>query len=94
MGAARHAAIEGLDAMGQRLITLGGTWLALIVMTIPAALAAAVLWFVMRPFIGAAAHVPGAAAAAAVLIVEALVVTELLGPVYERLDALAVERAE
>jgi hypothetical protein len=29
-----------------------------------------------------------------VLIVEALVVTELLGPVYERLDALAVERAE
>ena len=47
---------RGLDAMGQRLITLGGTWLALIVMTIPAALAAAVLWFVMRPFIGAAAQ--------------------------------------
>jgi hypothetical protein len=32
--------------------------------------------------------------AAAVLVTETVVVTELLGPMYERLDALDVERAE
>ncbi|HEY7284136.1 MAG TPA: hypothetical protein VH497_01745, partial [Vicinamibacterales bacterium] len=85
---------RGLDAMGQRLITLGGTWLTLIVMTLPAAVTAALVWFVLRYLIGAAAYVPAAAVAVVILVVEALVATELLGPVYERLDALAVERAE
>jgi ABC-2 type transport system permease protein len=85
---------RGLDAMGQRLITLGGTWLALIVMALPAAVTAALVWFVLRYLIGAAAYVPAAAVAVVILVGEALVAIELLGPVYERLDALAVERAE
>jgi ABC-2 type transport system permease protein len=85
---------RGLDAMGQRLITLGGSWLALIVMALPAAVAGGILWFVLRYVIGAAAYVPAAAVATVILIVEAVVVTELLGPVYERLDALSVERVE
>ena len=63
-------------------------------MTLPAALAGAIVWFVLRYVIGAAAYIPGAAAASAVLLVETIVVTELLGPVYERLDSLSVERAE
>jgi len=85
---------RGLDAMGQRLITLGGAWVALIVMTLPAAVAGGILWLVLRYVIGAGAYVPAAAAAAAVLLVETVAVTELLGPVYERIDALDVERAE
>lgn len=85
---------RGLDAMGQRLITLGGTWLALIVMSLPAAITGGLVWFVLRFLIGTAAYVPAAAVAVAILIVEAVVATELLGPVYERLDALSVERAE
>jgi hypothetical protein len=85
---------RGLDAMGQRLITLGGTWLALIVMALPAAITGGLVWFVLRYLIGAAAYVPAAGVAVVILIVEAVVATELLGPVYERLDALSVERAE
>jgi ABC-2 type transport system permease protein len=85
---------RGLDAMGQRLITLGGTWLALIVLALPATITGALVWFVLRYLIGAAAYVPAAAVAVVILIVEAVVATELLGPVYERLDALSVERAE
>jgi hypothetical protein len=85
---------RGLDAMGQRLITLGGTWLALVVMALPAAAAAGILWFVLRLVIGPGAYVPAAAVAAAVLVTETVVVTELLGPMYERLDALDVERGE
>jgi len=37
---------RGLDAMGQRLIMLGGTWLLLIVMTIPGAIAAGMFWLI------------------------------------------------
>jgi len=85
---------RGLDAMGQRLITLGGTWIALIVMALPAAAAAGILWLALRFLIGPGAFVPAAAVAAAILVVETVVVTELLGPMYERLDALDVERAE
>jgi hypothetical protein len=80
--------------MGQRLITLGGTWLALIVMALPAAITGGLVWFVLRYLIGVAAYVPAAGVAVVILIVEAVVATELLGPVYERLDALSVERAE
>ena len=32
---------RGLDAMGQRLIMLGGTWLLLVIMTLPGAIAGA-----------------------------------------------------
>jgi hypothetical protein len=85
---------RGLDAMGQRLITLGGTWLALIVMSLPAAVTGSLVWFVLRYLIGPAAYVPAAVVAVVILIVEAVVATELLAPVYERLDALSVERAE
>jgi len=38
--------------------------------------------------------VPAAAMAAGVLAVEVLLATEALGPVYERLDVMAVERVE
>jgi len=85
---------RGLDAMGQRLIMLGGTWLLLIVMTLPGALAGAIVWFALGTFLGPAALLSGAVVCAVIVGTEVLVATEALGPLYERLDVLAVERAE
>jgi hypothetical protein len=85
---------RGLDAMGQRLIMLGGTWLLLVLMVLPGAIAAAIVWFAFNRFVGPAALVPAALACTVVVAIEVLAATEALGPAYERLDALAVERAE
>lgn len=85
---------RGLDAMGQRLIMLGGTWLLLILMTVPGAFAGAIVWFAFRTFLGPGALLPGAIVCAVALGIEVLVAIEALGPLYERLDVLAVERAE
>ena len=85
---------RGLDAMGQRLIMLGGTWLLLILMTLPGALAGAIVWFAFRTILGPGALVPGAIVCAVIVGIEVLVATEALGPLYDRLDVLAVERAE
>jgi hypothetical protein len=85
---------RGLDAMGQRLIMLGGTWLLLIIMTLPGAFAGAIVWFACRTWLGPGALLPGAVVCAVVVGIEVLVATEALGPLYERLDVLAVERAE
>lgn len=85
---------RGLDAMGQRLIMLGGTWLLLIVGTLPAAIVGAIVWFALRRFVGPAALVLAAATCTAIVAVEVLLATEAIGPAYERLDVLAVERAE
>jgi hypothetical protein len=85
---------RGLDAMGQRLIMLGGTWLLLIVSALPGAIVGGVIWFALQHFVGPAALVPAALACSMVVAVEVLLATEAIGPAYERLDVLAVERAE
>jgi hypothetical protein len=85
---------RGLDAMGQQIIMVGGTWLMLAVAAVPAALAGGLVWFALQWIIGSAALIPGALVAAAVVVVEVLLATEALGPLYERIDILAVERAE
>ena len=85
---------RGLDAMGQRLIMLGGTWLLLILSTLPGAIAGGIIWFALGRFIGPAALVPAAAACTGIVAMEVLLATEALGPLYERLDVLSVERAE
>jgi hypothetical protein len=85
---------RGFDAMGQRIITLAGSWLALLVMALPGAVAGGIVWFVLRLLVGSAALIPAAAVCSGLLLVEVLVITELLGPAYEQLDLLAVERAE
>ena len=85
---------RGLDAMGQRLIMLGATWLLLVISVIPGAVAGAIVWLALRAFVGAAAIVPAALVCAAAVAAEVLVATEALGPAYESLDLTAVERAE
>jgi hypothetical protein len=85
---------RGLDAMGQRLIMLGGTWLLLAIGAIPAAIGGGIVWFAFHWMIGNAALIPGALAATAIVAIEVLLATEALGPAYERIDILAVERSE
>ena len=85
---------RGLDAMGQRLILLGGTWLLLLVILLPGAIGGGIIWFAFRRLLGAAVFVPAALACTAVVALEVLVATEALGPAYERLDILSVERSE
>ena len=81
--------------MGQRLIMLGGTWLLLIVMAVPGAIAGGIIWFAFYRFIGPSALVPAARrVASAIVAVEVLLATEALGPAYERLDIVTVERSE
>ena len=89
-----HQRPRGLDAMGQRLILLGATWLLLIVSVIPGAIAGAIVWFALGPLVGPAAVVPAALVCAAAVAAEVLVATEALGPAYESLDLTAVERPE
>jgi len=80
--------------MGQRLIMLGGTWLLLILSTVPGVLAGGIVWFALGRFIGPAALVPAAVVCTVIVGLEVLLATEALGPAYERLDVMAVERAE
>ena len=85
---------RGLDAMGQRIIMLGGTWLLLVIMVLPAALAGAIVWIALGWFFGPVMLIPAASVSAVIVAIEVLLVTEALGPLYERLDLTAVERAE
>jgi ABC-2 type transport system permease protein len=85
---------RGLDAMGQRLIMLGATWLLLIVSALPGAIAGGIVWYALQRFVGPAALIPAAIVCTAIVGLEVLVATEAIGPTYERLDVLAVERVE
>jgi Putative ABC exporter len=85
---------RGLDALGQRLIMLFGTWIALVISALPGAIAGGIVWLAFARLLGPAAAIPGAVVCCAVMAVEVLLATEALGPAYERLDLTAVERAE
>jgi hypothetical protein len=85
---------RGVDAMGQRLIMLGGTWIMLVLAMAPGAIAGGVLWLAFYRFLGPWILIPAAAVAATIVIVEVLMATEALGPAYERLDITSVERGE
>jgi ABC-2 type transport system permease protein len=85
---------RGIDAMGQRLILLGATWLTLIVMALPGAIVGGAIWFAFHRVAGVAVLVPAALGCTAILALEVLMASEALGPAYERLDLMAVERAE
>jgi hypothetical protein len=85
---------RGLDALGQRLIMLFGTWLALIVSALPGVIAGGVVAFAFWRLLGPAALVPAAIVCTGIMAMEVLLATEMLGPAYERLDLTMVERAE
>lgn len=85
---------RGLDMMGQRLLLLGAVLITLAVFMLPGAIVGGLLWLAFSRFIGAAVLVPGAAICLAIVAVEVLAITELLGPAFERLDLTGVERSE
>ncbi|MGE5244545.1 MAG: putative ABC exporter domain-containing protein [Betaproteobacteria bacterium] len=85
---------RGLDAMGQRLILLAGVMLLLTIAVAPGAIAGGIVWFAFRRVLGLAAIVLGASVCSVVVLVEVLVATEAMGPLYDRIDLVEVERAE
>ena len=89
-----HSRPRGLDAMGQRLIMFAGVLLALVLMMAPGLIAGAIIWFAFRVLVGEAALIPGAIVCLGIVGLEVLVATEALGPAYELMDVMAVERSE
>jgi ABC-2 type transport system permease protein len=69
---------RGVGAMGQRLIVVGATWLILLVVFAPGAIAGWILWLAFHPVIGAWVLIPGAVVGAAIAGVEVLMATEAL----------------
>ena len=63
-------------------------------MTLPGAIAGALIWFALVRWIGPISLVPAALACVVALLVETVAATEALGPAYERIDLTDVERAE
>jgi hypothetical protein len=85
---------RGVDAMGQRLITLGGTWLMLALALLPGIVGGGLLWAAFYRFVGPWILVASAAVCAAIVATEVVMASEALGPAYERLDITSVERGE
>lgn len=85
---------RGVDAMGQRLFMLGATWLMLIFVVAPGAIAGGILWFAFRRLVGWWILIPAAFVCTTIIGVEVLMATEALGPAYERLDLTSVERGD
>lgn len=85
---------RGIDAMGQRLILLAAVLVSLLLFALPGAIGAGVVWLIFYRFAGAIVLVPMGVVFAAIVLVEVLAVTELLGPAYERIDVTSVERPE
>ncbi|MDO8793316.1 MAG: hypothetical protein Q7J25_01700, partial [Vicinamibacterales bacterium] len=75
-------------------ILFGGVMLALIVMVGPGAIAGALIAFVFYRFVGMVSLVPAAVVCLAIVVVEILLVTEMLGAAYDRIDLSRVERGE
>ena len=82
---------RGFDAIGQRLITLGGTGLALLVSLLPGAVAGGLVWLAFVRLLGVIAIVPGAIVATAVIGLEVALATEAVGPLFDKIDVTSVE---
>ena len=85
---------RGIDAMGQRLIMLAAILIAILLFAVPGAVVSGVLWLVFSRFVGNVIFVPLSILFAGIVLLEVLVVTELLGPAYDRIDLTSLERAE
>jgi ABC-2 type transport system permease protein len=82
---------RGIDAMGQRLLMMAGTILALGTALVPAAIAAGLVGFGIYSITQAIPIVIPAVVLAVVMIGECWVAAELLGGVLDRTDVSALE---
>jgi hypothetical protein len=85
---------RGIDAMGQRLLMLGGIMLTLAVSIVPGALLGGAIVLAGRWLLGTTLVILPAAAFAAVIIGECWVATEIIGRVLARTDITAIDAAE
>ncbi len=85
---------RGVDAAGQRVIVLAASWGAMLLALIPGVVVTALLLFFLRPIVGLWALSAGALVTTIGVAGEMLLVTEALGPVYERLDVTSAERPD
>ncbi len=85
---------RGLDALGQRLILLGGVILGVVVLVGPGAIAGGIVTLVLFPLIGAVAVIPASLVCLAVSAIVISIVTEVLGAAFDRMDLAQIEKAE
>lgn len=85
---------RGVDAIGQRLILMGATWLLLVIVMAPGLLVGGGIALACYSLVGPWIVVVSAVSCAVVVAVEVFLVTRALGPVYERLDITSVEQGE
>ena len=91
----RDNEMRGFDSMAQRLILFAVVLLALAAMMSPGAIAGSITGVVLYRVAGSPlALVPAAAVCLVVVGIEVLLATEALGPAFERVDLLAVDRTE
>lgn len=77
---------RGVEVLGQRLVTLFGTWLVLFIAVIPAVIVGGGLGLLLSFPLGAWGMTIGALAAAAVLCAEAAAAIFMLGKAFDRFD--------
>ncbi|MDO8835015.1 MAG: putative ABC exporter domain-containing protein [Vicinamibacterales bacterium] len=85
---------RGIDAMGQRLLMLGGIMLTLAFSVIPGALLGGAIVLAGRWLFDTTLVILPAAAFAAIVIGECWVATEIIGRVLARTDITAIDAAE
>ena len=85
---------RGVDAVGQRLVLLAANWLGLLVALAPGVAMTFVLSLLLRPILGRLFLPVGALVTTITVVVEMVLVTTALGPVFERLDITSVERPD
>lgn len=84
----------GVDVMGQRMLMMVASFLALAITLLPPAILAVVLAFVLRLFTGEFPVVLPGLLAAAVLLGEALIGSELIGQILDRTDVSALDPSD
>ena len=85
---------RGVDAVGQRLILLAANWMGLLLALTPGLLLSAGLSALLRPIVGPWILPVGAVLTSMIVVGEVWLATELLGPLYERMDITATERPD
>lgn len=85
---------RGIDALGQRLLTMAGMLLSLVATLLPAVIAAGLVAFAIYALTHTIAVVIPALVLALVMIVECALATEWLGRVLDRTDVGAIEPSE
>lgn len=85
---------KGIEAMGQQMLMLAGTLLALIVGVLPAIAVAGLVGFVLYQLLGMAGLLPAGLLFVAVLLLEAVLLVILLGHSLERTEPAQVEGDE